>query len=67
MPTFLRGSCRPSRRALLDDEHGATLMEYGLIALLVTAVCIAAVTATGQSVQGMWQLVRTELARVLGG
>lgn len=34
-------------RALLVDDEGATMVEYGLIVALIAVVCIAAVTLIG--------------------
>lgn len=34
-------------RALLADDEGATMVEYGLIVALIAVVCIAAVTLIG--------------------
>jgi len=33
----------------IDDERGASLVEYALLVALIAVVCIAAVTALGQS------------------
>ena len=32
-----------------DDERGASLVEYALLVALIAVVCIAAVTALGES------------------
>ncbi|MCW5748516.1 MAG: Flp family type IVb pilin [Alphaproteobacteria bacterium] len=37
-------------RHLLNDETGATAIEYGLIAVLISTVAIAAFTAIGTNV-----------------
>ncbi|MBA4358399.1 MAG: Flp family type IVb pilin, partial [Desulfovibrio sp.] len=37
---------------LIRDEEGATALEYGLIAALIAAVIVGAVTALGTRVQG---------------
>jgi pilus assembly protein Flp/PilA len=39
-------------RALLGDQTGAALAEYGLLVALIAVVCIAAVTTLGTGVQG---------------
>ena len=36
----------------LNDERGATAIEYGLIAALIAVVVIAAVTAVGTNLRG---------------
>lgn len=33
----------------IDDERGASLVEYALLVALIAIVCIAAVTALGES------------------
>ena len=40
------------------DDGGATAIEYGLIAALIAVAIIAALTAFGGSVQGMFGRVR---------
>lgn len=35
--------------AHIDDERGASLVEYALLVALIAVVCIAAVTALGES------------------
>ena len=37
-------------------ERGATAVEYGLIAGLIAAVIVLAVTAFGESVRGLFEL-----------
>lgn len=48
-------SCSPRllHRLLYDDE-GATLLEYGMLVLLILAVSIAAVTAIGSRATGLY-------------
>lgn len=36
--------------ALRTDRRGVTMLEYGLIAALIAAVCVGAVTTLGTSV-----------------
>jgi pilus assembly protein Flp/PilA len=45
----------------LDDESGATAIEYGLIAALVAVAAIVALEALGTSVAGMFTGVKTKL------
>jgi pilus assembly protein Flp/PilA len=33
--------------SLAEDKHGVTMLEYGLIAALIAAVCVGAVTTLG--------------------
>ena len=48
---------------LLADESGATAIEYGLIAALVSVAAIAALTAMGESLNAMFTAVSTALTR----
>jgi pilus assembly protein Flp/PilA len=43
------------------DETGATAIEYGLIAGLVSVAAILALTAMGASLQNIFGIVQTEL------
>jgi len=46
---------------VLADESGATAIEYGLIAALVSVAAIGALTAMGSSLQSMFGRVSNEL------
>lgn len=46
---------------LVQDESGATAIEYGLIAALVSVAAITALTAMGTSLTTMFTTVSTEL------
>jgi pilus assembly protein Flp/PilA len=46
----------------VKDESGVTAIEYGLIAGLISVVILAAVTAIGVSLQGLFQIIATALA-----
>ena len=46
---------------LLHDESGATAIEYGLIAALVSVAAIAALSAMGDSLVQIFGVVDTEL------
>lgn len=46
---------------LLKDESGATMIEYGLIAALISVAAIAALTAMGGSLKSMFSFVGTQL------
>ncbi|MDE3016963.1 MAG: Flp family type IVb pilin [Pseudomonadota bacterium] len=48
---------------LLKDEEGATAIEYGLIAALISVVAIAAMTAVGNNLTGVFNQVSGALAR----
>ncbi len=41
-------------KAFITDESGATAIEYGLIAALVSVAAIAALTALGDSLETMF-------------
>lgn len=45
----------------LKDEDGATAIEYGLIAGLVSVVIITAVTLTGDNLTGTFDQIATAL------
>lgn len=46
---------------LLKDESGATAIEYGLIAALVSVVAIGGMTAIGTGLESTFQDVAAEL------
>jgi pilus assembly protein Flp/PilA len=46
---------------LLKDESGATAIEYGLIAALVSVAAIAALGQMGTSLRAIFGVVSTEL------
>ena len=45
----------------VNDESGATAIEYGLIAALIAVGIIAAATALGGSLSGLLNTISTEL------
>lgn len=45
----------------VNDESGATAIEYGLIAALIAVGIIAAATALGGSLSGLFNTISTEL------
>ena len=45
----------------LGDESGATAIEYGLIAALVSVAAIAALTLMGNSLRSIFNVVATQL------
>jgi pilus assembly protein Flp/PilA len=49
------------------DESGATAIEYGLIAGLVSCVIIAAVTTAGTQLNAVWTSIGTALSTVPTG
>ena len=48
-------------RKFSADETGATAIEYGLIAGLVSVAAIFALTQMGQSLQNIFGVVKTQL------
>jgi len=50
-----------SFRKILSDDSGATAIEYGLIAALVSVAAIGALTAMGTSLNDMFTAVSTAL------
>jgi pilus assembly protein Flp/PilA len=50
-----------SFKKLLKDESGATAIEYGLIAALVSVAAIAALQGMGTSLRQIFGIVSTEL------
>ncbi len=54
-------------KKIRKDESGATAIEYGLIAALVSVAAIGALTAMGGSLQTMYTTVSKALAGAVGG
>ena len=53
-------------KKLRTDESGATAIEYGLIAALVSVAAIGALTAMGDSLNTMFTAVSTSLNTAVG-
>ncbi len=53
--------------AFIGDEDGATAIEYGLIAALVSVAAIGALTAMGGSLSAMFNTVSTALSTAVSG
>ena len=51
----------------VKDEDGATAIEYGLIAALVSVAAIGALTAMGQSLNTMFGTVSSALTTAVSG
>jgi pilus assembly protein Flp/PilA len=45
----------------IEDQSGATAIEYGLIAALVSVAAIGAMTSLGNSLSGIFNEVSSEL------
>ncbi len=54
-------------RTFAKDESGATAIEYGLIAALVSVAAIGALTAMGNSLSTMFNSVSSHLSSAAGG
>lgn len=50
----------------LNDESGATAIEYGLIAALIAVVLVGALQAVGTSLQGAFDKISTEVDGAVG-
>lgn len=48
-------------KRMIEDESGATAIEYGLIAALVSVAAVVALGEMGQSLSAMFGKVKTEL------
>ena len=46
----------------VNDEEGATAIEYGLLAALIAAVIVTAVTAVGTALSGTFNNIATAVA-----
>ena len=53
--------------AFVRYENGATAIEYGLIAALVSVAAIGALTAMGNSLSTMFNTVSSALSSAAGG
>jgi pilus assembly protein Flp/PilA len=47
---------------LMKDESGATMIEYGLIAALVSVAAITALTSLGGSIESIFTVVSDKLS-----
>ena len=54
-------------KKIRKDESGATAIEYGLIAALVSVAAIGALTAMGTSLNAMFTTVAGSLSAAVGG
>jgi pilus assembly protein Flp/PilA len=54
-------------RCFAENEDGATAIEYGLIAALVSVAAIGALTAMGNSLSTMFNTVSSSLSSAAGG
>ena len=54
-------------RHFVRDESGATAIEYGLIAALVSVAAIGALTALGDSLNQIFTFISTTLSSAAAG
>lgn len=57
---------RATFRRFMSDAAGATAIEYGLIAGLISMAILVGVGATGNSVGSLWSDNANELANAIG-
>ena len=50
-----------------DDESGATAIEYGLIAALVSVAAIGALTTMGNTLQTMFGTISNSMSTAVNG
>jgi len=53
--------------SFLRDESGTTAIEYGLIAALISVVCIAGMTLVGADLTGIYNAVSAAITPALAG
>jgi pilus assembly protein Flp/PilA len=54
-------------RRLCSDKHGATAIEYGLIAALIAVAAMGGMKALGGGSNGMWGKLDTKVSEEMGG
>jgi len=47
--------------AMLRDDRGATMVEYGIMVALIAAICIVLITTLGQNVSNAFSSVNSTL------
>lgn len=52
-------------RRIVEDEGGATAIEYGLLAALIVVAAIGAIGATGQSLEAIYVYWSTAVTAAL--
>ena len=65
----LGGAFKPAAiiRRFIEDETGATAIEYGLLAALVVVGMLIGLSALGTSVENLWEHDRVQITGALGG
>ncbi len=54
-------------RRFAEDEQGVTMVEYGLIAALISIVALTALTGIGASIKNAFYQICTALNTAVGG
>ena len=54
-------------KRFLQDEEGVTMVEYGLLAALISIVCIVAITTIGNHLNTAFETICNALAKAVGG
>lgn len=54
-------------KQFLKEEEGASMVEYGLLAALISIVCIIAITGVGTNLNQVFLTVCNALAGAVGG
>lgn len=49
----------------LHDQEGVTLIEYALLAVLISTIAVSLITAVGGDVLGLYRQVSNKLAQVV--
>ena len=49
-------------KRLIKEEEGQGLVEYALIVGLIALVAVVAITAAGESINGIWERISTALS-----
>lgn len=53
-------------KKIVDDQSGATAIEYGLIVALIVVAMIAALQGVATTTSDMWTRVRSESTAAMG-
>ena len=53
-------------KRFLKEEEGVTMVEYGLLAALISIVCIVAITAIGTNLNVAFETICNALAGAVG-
>ena len=52
-------------KAFMDDEHGVTAIEYGLLAALVGLAIVGGASALGADISGAFETIGTRLTEAI--